>query len=421
MQPDLTSSATGRTSAELVDHTKQRKSTGIQWDPSQINHERIRHVGIKNAQHGFRAALPDLIWNAAALEGNTFTLHEVRNLLDGITVSGRKVEEEQQILALSEGYNLVDELVGKSEFRLDKETSDRVHGLVARHEAIESGHFRGEGSVHGGGTVRLTTGGYVDGVPQVELQDRWKLLMYHLAETSDPRMRALVYNAAATRTQYYFDGNKRTARLMMAGELMAHGFDAVNIPNSRRLEFNVALDELFQTEDATQLMAFTVFCAALLPPPTYRQAGGDDAGSTEPGPLARAAQATENAVKSVEDEFGLLSSAQVAQLLGSTSNRAAVRSLADDMRGRGELLYVRRLNKYLYPGFQFNRSLGRVKPLVKALMQLANASSWEPEDVVLWLCSPTTYFEDESRPVDHFDAEPNQVLDVARHAWNVEW
>lgn len=136
---------------------------------------------------------------------------------------------------------------------------------------------------------------------------------------------------------------------------------------------------------------------------------------------ARAAQATENAVKSIENEFGLLTSVQVARLLGSTSNAAAVRSLANDMRARGELLYLRRLNKYLYPGFQFDRSVGRVRPLVKTLMQLADASGWDREDVVLWLCSPTTYFEDESRPVDHFDTDPDQVLDVARRAWGVRW
>jgi len=43
---------------------------------------------------------------------------------------------------------------------------------------------------------------------------------------------------------------------------MSHGCDAVSIPNSRSLEFNVALDHLFQTDDATQLLAFTVSCAA---------------------------------------------------------------------------------------------------------------------------------------------------------------
>lgn len=39
----------------------------------------------------------------------------------------------------------------------------------------------------------------------------------------------------------------------------------------------------------------------------------------------------------------------------------------------------------------------------------------------LWLCSPTTYFKNESRPVGHFDTEPAQVLDVVQHAWNVAW
>lgn len=99
----------------------------------------VTAVGVEKARYRFRAALPDLIWNAAALEGNTFMLPEVRTLLDGTTVQGKRIEEEQQILALSEGYSFVDELVGAGEFHLSKRTSDRVHALVARHEAIESG------------------------------------------------------------------------------------------------------------------------------------------------------------------------------------------------------------------------------------------------------------------------------------------
>lgn len=239
----------------------QREMTGLSWDPAGVDFGQIRQVGADKARHRFRAAIPDLIWNAAALEGNTFTLPEVRTLLDGVTVSGRRVEEEQQIFALSEGYSLIDELVGAGQFALDKVTSDRVHGLVARHEAIESGHFRGEGSVVGGGTVRLAAGGHVEGVPPDELPDRWERLMEYTADVPDARDRALVFNAAATRTQYYFDGNKRTARLMMTGELMAHGFDSVNVPHARRLEYNVALDDLFANDDATQLLAFTASCA----------------------------------------------------------------------------------------------------------------------------------------------------------------
>lgn len=244
--------------------SEQEEMTHISWDISQVDLSLIQFSSVERARHRFRASFPDLIWNAAALEGNTFTLPEVRTLLDGATVGGHRVEEEKQILALSEGYSLVDELVGAGEFRLDKVTSDRIHGLVAEHEAIESGHFRGEGSVSGGGSVRLANGGYMDGTPIEELPGRWNDLTECVNGLDDPRERALAFSASATRTQFYFDGNKRTSRLMMTGILLSNGFDTVNIPNSRRLEFNQALDALFTDDDATELMSFTASCALTL-------------------------------------------------------------------------------------------------------------------------------------------------------------
>lgn len=241
---------------------EQLKLTGVTFDLAVVDLDSIQAGEVERARHRFRAAMPDLIWNAAALEGNSFTLPEVRTLLDGTTVHGKPIEDEQQIIALSEGYSLVDELVGASAFQLDKRTTDRIHALVARHEAAESGHFRGEGVVTGGGNVRLSTGGVVAGVPTDELRARWERLSEYLETVGDPRARALIYNAAATHAQFYFDGNKRTARLMMAGELMRHGFDVVNVPRARLLEYNVALDRLFQSSDATQLLQFLASCAA---------------------------------------------------------------------------------------------------------------------------------------------------------------
>jgi Fic family protein len=184
-----------------------------------------------------------LIWNTAALEGNNFTLPEVKTLLEGVTVGGKKLEDAQQIIALSEAYNRLDEMVGSGQFALSKEVSDDLHALVARHEAIESGAFRGEGQVQGGGAVRLASD-----------------LMRYLSRVSDIRRRALIYFASATRRQFYFDGNKRTARLMMAGELMSSGYDIVSVPYSRKLEFNNALDVLFEDDDGTELLRFLSTC-----------------------------------------------------------------------------------------------------------------------------------------------------------------
>lgn len=77
---------------------------------------------------------------------------------------------------------------------------------------------------------------------------------------ADARLRALVYFAAATRAQFYFDGNKRTARLMATGMLMSAGFDAIPVPFARRLEFNLTLDDLFGSNDATPLIQFLATC-----------------------------------------------------------------------------------------------------------------------------------------------------------------
>lgn len=220
--------AAGPARPAVADPTRL-KLCGFTWDASAVELSKIQRLDKARARSRFRNSLPDLIWNAAALEGNTFTLPEVRTLLDGVTVGGRPLEDAEQILALSEGYSLLDEFVRDGEFALTKATSDRMHRAVAIHEA--------------------------------NLVEELDSFLEYLGSVADPRERALAYFAGATRRQFYFDGNKRTARLMMTGVLLSNGFDAVAIPFARKLEFNIALDVLFETADGTQLMAFMADCA----------------------------------------------------------------------------------------------------------------------------------------------------------------
>jgi hypothetical protein len=238
------------------------EDTGMMWDSFDV--DKIGPSTVERSRHRFRAHLPELIWNTAAFEGNNFTLPEVKTLLEGVTVGGKKLEDAQQIIALSEAYNLLDVMVGNGQFSLSKDVSDQLHGLVARHEAIEAGSFRGEGRVQGGGTVQLASGGVVPGTEHGEggvlLREHFASLVDYLSAVSDARRRALIYFASATRRQFYFDGNKRTARLMMAGELMSSGYDLVSVPYGRKLEFNNALDILFDRDNATELLRFLSTC-----------------------------------------------------------------------------------------------------------------------------------------------------------------
>lgn len=60
--------------------------------------------------------------------------------------------------------------------------------------------------------------------------------------------------------QFYFSGNKRTARFMMNGILMSHGFDAISEPAGRTQEFNQRMVDFHTDRDATQMMAFLIDC-----------------------------------------------------------------------------------------------------------------------------------------------------------------
>lgn len=253
------------TRSPFTGDTEREVRTGrITWRPGAVNVDLIKPSETERSLFRLEKSLPEFVWNAAALEGNTFTLPQVQTLLDGVTVGGKRLEEAEQILALSEGMNLMISAVRDGSFSLGKELSDIIHGVVAKHEAIEAGSFRGEGSVNGGGSVRLARGGTVAGDPTGEngeqLQADYTNLIAALGAVSDPRARALVYFASATRSQFYFDGNKRTARIMMTGALIQSGFEPINIPYARQEEFNVALDELFRTDDGTRLVSFLTTC-----------------------------------------------------------------------------------------------------------------------------------------------------------------
>lgn len=135
-----------------------------------------------------------------------------------------------------------------------------------------------------------------------------------------------------------------------------------------------------------------------------------------PSEVVGALNDTERFWRGIDDEFGLLSSTRVAELTGARSNR----SYASDQRRKGRLLALRRLNRNVFPGFQFDAD-GAIRPVIAELRTLGQAHGMDERDVIVWLCRPTTYFPGpDERPVDHID-EPDRLLEVAAAAWDVVW
>ncbi|WP_168226604.1 hypothetical protein [Tomitella fengzijianii] len=131
--------------------------------------------------------------------------------------------------------------------------------------------------------------------------------------------------------------------------------------------------------------------------------------------LARAVQAQQNLYDALDAEFGLLTSAQVADRLGSRA--AARRNAAAAARAAGRLLALRRGNRLLYPGFQFTAA--GIRPVIADLRSLGDRHGWHEAGLIEWLLGPTTLL-DGGRPVDALgDAE--RLLAVAEASFGVSW
>jgi Fic family protein len=188
----------------------------------------------------------------AALEGNPFTFPEVQTLLEGITVGGRKVSEQEQIQRTSDAWNRLLALVESDDFELDLKTFFDIHRVVGKGEALTVGEFRTD-SVGIAGTEFKT--------PKAEnLPSLFQAGLAAIKRIKNVHERACALFLFGALNQFFWDGNRRTSRLMMSGELLRNGYDIINIPATRRLEFNQKMVRFYNTQDGTEMMGFLMNC-----------------------------------------------------------------------------------------------------------------------------------------------------------------
>lgn len=236
---------------------------GFHWNreavPSIIPTHSIARVVFR-----FHRMLPEFVWDASVLEGNPFTFPEVKTLLDGVTIGGRKISDQEQVLNLAESSKRLLSLVKVGHFTLTKATFTELHSIVARNEALEWGVFRGEGTevnytpdVGLGEHGRHTPLPTVSGAP--ELNRIFKNGLQALVDCP-PFEKAAAFFLFGALQQFFFDGNKRTSRFMMNGILMLNGIDAISVPAAKAQEFNEKMVRFYLTKDATEMMLFLVDC-----------------------------------------------------------------------------------------------------------------------------------------------------------------
>lgn len=115
-------------------------------------------------------------------------------------------------------------------------------------------------------------------------------------------------------------------------------------------------------------------------------------------------------LEQVRQEFGLLTSDQVADLAGmETKNRSATPTR---WARTGKVIAVAIRGTNLYPGFQFD-DVGQPLPVIKELTDVLSAYN-SPVATVQWLVGRNGYL-DGRRPVDLLRTTPGLVVEAARY------
>lgn len=212
----------------------------------------------------FHRLLPEFVWDASMLEGNPITFPEVQTLLDGVTVGGHRLSDQDQVLNLAESSRRLLKLVKARRFGLSKMIFTELHAIVARNEALEWGVFRGEGKetrytpdVALGEQGRYTPLPTEPGAPRLNRVCQEGLAVL---EQLPPFERGLAFFLFGALQQFFFDGNKRTSRLMMNGVLLSNEIDAISVPAARAQEFNEKMVRFYVTKDGSEMMAFLNDC-----------------------------------------------------------------------------------------------------------------------------------------------------------------
>lgn len=241
------------------------KALGFSWNRSTVPTHLTTH-SLERVTFRFHRMLSVFVWDASVLEGNPFTFPEVKTLLDGVTVGGRKISDQEQVLNLADSAKHLLTIVKAGTFALDKANFTALHALVARNEALEWGHFRGEGlekhytpDVALGELGQYTPLPTLPGAPELNRVFADGVTALNL-EVSQPFEKAAAFFLFGALQQFFFDGNKRTSRFMMNGMLMSAGIDAISVPAMKAQDFNEKMVRFYVNKDATEMMSFLASC-----------------------------------------------------------------------------------------------------------------------------------------------------------------
>lgn len=206
----------------------------------------------KNKNKAFILAskmLPEYIFDTAKLENNPITFPEVKTLIDGVTIGGHKVSDVLQVLNIKNAWECLLGDLKLNKFSVSKKSFDKINLLISNDEALYSGKFR-NGTVGIAGTSKYSSPNFN------ELDKIFDSELSVILDGFNPIEQAIRLFLWGSLNQFYWDGNKRTSRIIANGILINSGVGVFNIKANDILEFNTLMIEFYDTKIADNIVKF---------------------------------------------------------------------------------------------------------------------------------------------------------------------
>ncbi len=229
---------------------------GFSWEPTAIPlpHENRPDLAL----FMFKKNMAGIVWNSLGVfENNPSTLPQTETILQGQAVGGISIDQLSQVKRFGDAATQLIDSVKNAAFRLDMDFAKQLHAIVGKEEALEWGVLRNQ-QVHIHGVSHIP--------PAAEELPAFaeKGFSCLRERVEDPIERAIAAFLFMSRTQFFFDCNKRTASLMMNGVLLSAGYYPITVLRETTEEFNEKLRTFYNSRDATAMFGyFSVVCSKM--------------------------------------------------------------------------------------------------------------------------------------------------------------
>ncbi|MDR2673053.1 MAG: Fic family protein [Coriobacteriales bacterium] len=188
--------------------------------------------------------LVDIIWKQANIEGINVTFPDTQTIIDNGVISDLLPSDVIAIVNLKRAwYKLLDSV----DEPLSLDYIKAIHAEIGHNLVIDSGKLRnGNVGIAGCKTYQ----------PPVPDEAQTKLTLAKLMGINNPESRAFELYLWLTKSQLFWDGNKRIAHLIANKVLIENSRGIINISQEYLAEFNLLLHNYYEYDARDPLLSF---------------------------------------------------------------------------------------------------------------------------------------------------------------------